>query len=577
MIKTSLLISIFTLTLLCPSNIASDAGKYPQNYFRSPVDFSISLAGSFGELRRNHFHSGIDIRTGGAVGKPVRAAADGYISRVFVNQAGFGKALYVTHPNGYTTVYGHLLRFNGAIGQWINKQQYEKESFVMDVQVPQGLLKVKKGDVIAFSGNSGASGGPHVHFEVRESNSQEVINPLEFGFDVPDKTPPKITAVKIYPFDDLALVNNTGKALMLGVSGGGGSYSFKTADTIRVSGNIIFGIETTDFSDNSGMKNGVPSLSLAIDNEQIYSHHLEKFSFANTRYVNSLVDFPLLIHSNRKIQRSYIAPNNKNDIYSNVKNRGIVKFSDSKAHKVVYTVTDLYSNSSRLVFWVKSNPPPGRRIENKIQKGLQTMRCGEENHFVHPDITLDLPKEALYEDLDYEYSSEPALPGTYSGLHHVHNEDTPLHVNCSLAIKPTSLPRDLMDKAVIVAVEPGHRFYSKGGVWENGFLKTQVKDFGDYCIAVDTEPPAIRAINVKPGKNVSRMSSIMFKISDNLSGIKSYKGTISGKWVLMDYDAKNNLLTYIIDEHMPKGKNSFRLVVTDAVGNQSRYEAVLTR
>jgi len=572
-----LITAILSWIILLPGNIPLGADKYPQHYFRSPVDIEIALSGSFGELRKNHFHSGIDIRTGGSTGKAVCAVADGYISRVFVSPAGFGKALYIAHPNGYTTVYGHLLKTEGAIGNWIRKQQYSQESFALDMQVPQGLLKVKKGEVIALSGNSGASGGPHLHFEVRESASQEVINPLEFGFDVPDNTPPKITAVKIYPFDAMAMVNYTGRPLMPGVTGGKGSYSVKTEDTISVSGNIIFGIETTDFSDNSGMKNGVPSVVLNIDNETVYSHHLEKFAFANTRYVNSLVDYPLLIHSNHKIQRSYVAPNNKNDIYARVKNRGIINFTDNKAHKVVYIVTDLYDNSSRLVFWVKSNPPAGRRPENKIQQGVQMMHCREDNHFSRPDIVLDIPKDALYEDLDFEYSSEPPVTGTYARLHRVHNEDTPVQTNCSLAIKPSGLPSDLKEKALIVAVDENHRFSPKGGAWENGFLKTQIREFGDYTIAVDTEPPQIRAVNVKPGKNVSRQGSIMLKISDNLAGIKSYRGTMNGKWILMDYDAKSGLLTYFIDEHMPKGKNSFHLVVTDCAGNKTWYDASLIR
>ena len=205
------------------------------------------------------------------------------------------------------------------------------------------------------------------------------------------------------------------------------------------------------------------------------------------------------------------------------------------------------------------------------------MHCTEDNHFTRSDVVLDIPKEALYEDLDFEYSSDPQIPGTYARLHRLQNEDTPLHVYCSLSIKPTNLPKDLMDKALIVAIEPGHRFYAKGGIWEKGFLKTQIRDFGDYSIAVDTVPPVIRPVNVKTGKNLRGQGSIMMKISDNLSGIKSWKGTMNGKWILMDYDAKNNLLTYFIDEHMAKGKNNFQLVVTDAVGNQGRYEAVFTR
>ena len=572
-----IVVSIFTLMFLLPHNVPVGAGKYPRNYFRSPVDFPIALAGSFGELRKNHFHSGIDIRTGGTTGKPVRAAADGYISRVFVNPSGYGKALYIAHANGYTTVYGHLQSFNGPIGSWIKKQQYQQESFAIDMQVPQGLLKVKKGDVIALSGNSGASGGPHLHFEVRESASQEVINPLEFGFDIPDNTPPKITAIKIYPLDAMAMVNYTDKPLLLSVTGGGGSYTIKTTDTIKVSGNIIFGIETTDYSDNSGMWNGVPFVALDIDNEPVYSHHLEKFAFANTRYVNSLLDYPLLIQSNRKIQRSYIALDNRNDIYGKVKNRGIINFTDSKAHKVVYAVSDLNGNASRLVFWVKSHPPAPRRPENLVQKGVQKMKCLEDNHFTRPDIILDIPKDALYEDLDFEYSNEPPVPRTFARIHSLQNEDTPIHIYCNLAIRPSGLPKSLTDKAVIVSVETNGKLTSMGGHWENGFLKTQIREFGKYSIAVDTVPPEIRPVNLKTGKILGHQTTILLKIWDYLSGIRSYRGTMNGKWILLDYDAKNNLLTYIIDEHMPKGKNNFHLVVTDEAGNKSAFDAMLIR
>jgi hypothetical protein len=569
-----ILISFF---LLSADNISPGTGKYPQNYFRSPVDFPISLSGSFGELRRNHFHSGIDIRTGGSVGKPVKSVADGYVSRVFVSPNGFGKALYVAHPNGYTSVYGHLLKFSGATAAWVKKKQYEQESFSQDIQVPAGLLKVKKGEVIALSGNSGSSAGPHIHFEIRESGSQEVINPLEFGFDVPDNTPPKVTAVRIFPFDANAMVNYSDRPLLLGVKGGNGSYAVNVTDTVKVSGNIIFGIETTDFSDNSGMKNGVPSVVLKIDNETVYSHHLEKFAFANTRYVNSLVDYPLLINGNRKIQRSYVAPNNRNDIYGKVKDRGIVSFTDSRAHSVVYTVTDIYGNSTRLAFTVKSHPPAPRRPENKTLSGVTVMRWSEDNHFVRPDLKFDVPGEALYDDLDFVYSSGSQIPRTYSRLHHVHNENTPLHVFCTLSIKPTDLPRELYSKAVVVQVDNGIKFYSKGGKWVNGFLETQIRDLGDYAIAVDEEPPVIRAVNVKPGKNISRQGSIIMKVSDNLSGVKTYRGTVNGNWILFDYDAKNNLLTYTFDEHLPKGKLDFRLTVTDGVGNSSSYSAALLR
>ena len=321
---------IFLLALLC-STFSTVRGQKPKpdETFRSPVNFPITLAGSFGEIRRNHFHSGIDIRTGGAVGKPIYAIADGYVSRVNISAAGFGKALYIDHPNGYTSLYGHLQRYAGAIATWVKKQHYKRESFPMDIEVPAGELKVKKGDLIAWSGNSGSSGGPHLHFEIRDSKSQEIIDPLDFGFMKADDTSPRISSVKIYPHDDRAMVNFSNNPVSLQVTGGGGAYSLKSQQPVKVTGNIVFGIETSDAADG-GLKTGVHAIQLKVDGVTVFSQSIDRFAFAETRYVNCMIDYPAFVENKRKIQRSYVAPNNKMGIFSEVKDRGIVHFSDSK-------------------------------------------------------------------------------------------------------------------------------------------------------------------------------------------------------------------------------------------------------
>ena len=565
------------ILLLAPLVIARGQHPYPKDYFRSPINFPITLAGSFGEIRRNHFHSGIDIRTEGVEGKPVFAVADGYVARINVSASGFGKALYIVHPNGYLSLYGHLRGYAGSIAGWVKSQQYKLESFAVDLEVPAGVLKVKKGDLVAWSGNSGASGGPHLHFEIRDAKTQEIIDPLDFGFMKAGGIPPDINWLKIYPFDDNSMVNSTHNPLLLPVTGSGCNYRLKMVDSVHLSGNVIFGIETVAIAEG-GMKTGVHNISLSVDGICVFDQNIDRFAFAETRYVNSLMDYADFLKSGRKIQRAYVAPNNRLSVYSEVKNRGVVNFSDSRPHKIRYAVKDAFGRSSTLEFLVMSHPPANPAGQaKKANAGGTLISYKADNHFEKPGVKLDIPKEAVYDDFSLEYSESPPVRGSYSALHHLHNPYTPLHTFCTLSVRATDLPKNLWSKAVIVEVGARNSFASRGGTFDNGWVTTKIKDFGNYTVTVDTEPPVIRPVNIFPNKNVKRQSSVMIKLSDNLSGIKSYRGTLNGKWILMDYDEKRHLLTYTFDEMIHPGKNVFSLRVTDAVGNSSRYEATLIR
>ncbi len=548
--------------------------------FRSPVNYHFSLAGSFGEIRMNHFHSGIDIRTDGVEGKPIYAIADGYVARVFVSSGGFGKALYLAHPNGYTSVYGHLKSFAGNIGSWVKTHQYQKESFVIDTEVPVGLLKVRKGDIVAYSGNSGSSAGPHLHFEIRDSKTQEIIDPLKFGLKPADRISPQVSWIKIYPFDESSLVNSEHQPLLIPVTGKDGNYSLRLSDSLKLSGNIFFGIETNDHSGGSGFRTGVPNIQLSVDGIMVYSHNIDRFLFSETRYVNSLMDYPAYMKTKHKIQRSYIAPNNQLRIYGQVANRGVIGFTDRKVHKIQYTLKDVFGNTSRLIFYVQSIPPASGKPQKRSLQNASAQRplnC-KTSHFIEQQgVQLKIPEGALYEDLDFEYDASPPVPGAFSMVHHLHNPFTPLHAFCTLSIKPRDLHKSLTTKALIVKIEAGNRIYSKGGKFENGVITTQIREFGNYAVMVDTIPPIIRPVNIFPNKKLVKQSTISLKISDNLSGIKTYRGTLNGKWILMDYDQKNNLLTYSFDHRIQAGKNLFQLSLTDAAGNTSKYEAVLLR
>lgn len=552
--------------------------SYPQTLFRSPVDFSLSLSGSYGEIRPNHFHSGIDIRTEGVIGKPVYSASEGYVSRIYVSPWGFGKAVYVNHPAGYTTVYGHLDRFHGEIASYAYDQQYANESFSIDVTLPAGKIQVRKGEIIGYSGNSGSSGGPHLHFEIRDARNQEPLDPLSFGIPVTDNLPPQIKWVKIYPSGYGAMVNYTSNPKALQASGGNGKYGVISPDTVMVSGNIIFGIEAYDYHNASSIRCGIKSIELTIDGEKVFGQAVERYAFSDTRYVNALLDYPQNVKNKQRFFRSYVAPGNKLEIFEGVVNQGIVSFTDRESHKIQYMVKDSHGNTSRIVFWVKSHPPASSGARPPVpEPPANLFNWDRENRFENPDIEFVVPASSLYEDLEFRYSSAPPVNGSYARIHRLQDEDTPLHLRCNLSIRAETLPKRLEPKALLVKVDKNGKFVSQGGSFSDGFVHGTIREFGEYTISVDTVPPKIKPVNVYHNKNISKQGTIVLTISDDVSGIKSYRGTLNGKWILMDYDAKRNRLEYKYDGRIKTGSNMFQLVVVDDVGNRSEYNATLVR
>jgi hypothetical protein len=332
-----------------------------------------------------------------------------------------------------------------------------------------------------------------------------------------------------------------------------------------------------DFSNDTGSRDGIFSIELFVDTVCCFFQKIERFAFAETRYANSELDFPQVNKNGQRILRSYIAPNNKLSMYVRNKNNGIVDFMDDRAHKVVYVLKDAFGNTSRLTFWVKSHlPAPARIMGTRTPKGT-LMNCGKTNHFSAEGITFDLPADALYEDLDFVCTPSPAVPRSFSPVYHLQNEDVPIHSACTLSIKADGVPKALAGKVLIVKLEENGHFSSKSSKIENGSVKAQIREFGNYTVAIDTTPPVIRPVNVGQNKNISKQQNLGFKITDNLSGIQSYRGTLNGKWILMDFDAKSSHLVYTFDDRLKPGKNSFRLVVKDAVGNETVYQANLTR
>ncbi|MEJ6979202.1 M23 family metallopeptidase [Pedobacter sp. P351] len=541
--------------------------SYPQG-FRPPLDLSPSLTGSFGEIRSNHFHSGLDYRTNQREGYPVFAVADGYISRLRVQIGGFGNAVYINHPNGYTSVYAHLQRFNTRISQTVKDLQYRRQSFDVDFPLASIEIPVKKGDIIAWSGNTGSSGGPHLHFELRDTKTEETINPQLFGIKIPDNVKPILTGLYMYRIDQNPFSENTNNQYFQ-VTGSNGTYLLNKNPVINFNNQVGFGISVYDQQTPGGNKNGVYSIELLLDGKTIYTSVLEKFSFENSRAINAHIDYPALISSNRTIQKSIVEPGNPLAIYKEVKNNGIISLSDDAIHQLQYIVKDVKGNTSRLNFAIQRNIKSV--IPQKRAEGIKLFRFTDSTDYITDKMKVAIPKGALYSDIDLKYSVNGRVPaGGYSFIHNIHTRLIPVHKNYHLWIKPdVSMSEELMGKAVIVDA----RGIYQGGVYENGYIRASPKAFGSFFIKADTAAPVIRPANISDGKSMAGISKIILKLSDNLAGIRSFKGTIDGQWVLFEYDFKTSTLWHTFEESLSPGRHHLQFTATDMKLNTSTYNA----
>ena len=553
-------------------SIAQPFDKYPKDYFRSPLDIPLFLAGNFAEIRPNHFHGGIDIKTESVEGKNIYATADGYISRIKIKHGGYGKTLYINHPNGYTTVYAHLQKFNDEIEAYVQKKQYQKESYEIDIYLKEGILPISKSEVIALGGNSGGSSGPHLHFEIRDTKTEYPLNPLLFGFNIKDNIKPKIRLVGVYPIDENSTINFSNSSKIFQVIKKEDEYTIN--ENIEVAGNIGFAIEVRDYLNGSNNRCGVYSIELFIDSNKIYRHNLEKVGFHETRYINSLVDYERWNKDGQILQRSFLQPNNKLGIYEQVQNHGIYTVKDTLLHVAKYIITDSYGNQSVLDFNFKGGFP--KKIDMTPKKCTTEFKSEEYNSFENEAIIFSIPKNALYEDLCFEYKKSKAKMGSITNWHHIHNVYTPIHRKATISMKIDSIYRKFEEKIVLARIDKKGELDVYGGTVKDGYVTSKTKKLGAYSLLVDSIPPKITPI--KFGENMENFDEIKIKITDDLSGIASYRGTIDNNWILMEYDYKTDMLTYYFDnKRVPKGKHAFELTIIDDRNNISKLNKTFIR
>ncbi len=552
-----------TLIILLSFTGFSQENKYPQDYFRSPVDGRIYLSGTFGELRSNHFHAGIDIKTGGEIGKNIYAVADGYISRIKISPFGYGHAVYIAHPNGFTSVYGHLHQLLGAHGAYVEQQQYKKQRFAVDLYFKAGQFKVKKGDVIALSGNTGGSGGPHLHFEIRETATQEPINPLLFGYDVKDFITPQIRGLRIFPASENTFINGDARPRNFALRGWGKDYQLKDSDTIHISGDFYTGINTIDKQNDSNNKNGVYQIELWIDSSLFFMQNVERINFSTSRYLNTLIDFDYYKNYQSRYQRTYISPNNQLKIYKKSENSGVISLQDSSYHFLQYVVKDIVGNKSVLSFHVCSIHSDSILIKEK--KASHFFNCLVDNHYEDSLIRIDLPKRSLYDTLSFNCRIDSSLNSINGLAYHISNIGVGLQKRIQLRLKKVNINPAFREQVFIGESYKG-KIYATSAEWEEEDLIFNTRDFGTYVIRIDSIPPTLRLTTKFNPQDSSKVKTLDFFVEDKDSGIDQYDAWYNGSWVLLKWDPKENHMSCNVDLSA-RTTNTLKIRISDQVGN----------
>ena len=546
---------------------------YPQGYFRWPVGHAVRLSGTFGELRPNHFHAGVDIRSAAQrIGDPLYSAAEGYVARIKVEESGYGRSLLIAHPNGYSTLYGHMNRFTEELEGFVKHQQYKEQCFEVELYPPPHLFTFRQGQYIGDMGNTGASAGPHVHFEVRETLTDKAINPLLFGFPISDNYKPQIYSLKLYKMDGLGVYGTETQDFRLDSHA---DYFHPEPETLTVNTPFAaFAVKTFDMHDSPSNRNGVYAMTMKVDGKEVYEFALDEVPFEDTRYINAHMDYVEQVTKRSYYHRCFRLPGNLLHIYPFEQNHGIIPLKNGEVKYVEIRVEDALENEATLKFWVRrageqALPVPGPYqyyIYHDQDNLIQTEAC-----------SVFIPQGSVYEDLPLNFRTAPGSGPQYlSEVYHIHNYLTPVHRFYALSLKPgRALKEEELTKAFIAYLNPRGSIINCGGIWSNGYLTASVRQFGPYAILVDKTPPSVSTSYFK--YDMRGKKSMSFRINDNYSTGPNidelyFTATVDGKWILMEYDRKSGVIVHKFDQRISAGKHLLRLEVRDVMGNSTVYE-----
>ncbi|MCT4666043.1 MAG: M23 family metallopeptidase [Flavobacteriales bacterium] len=528
--------------------------KLSKYHFVPPVNFPMKLSGNFCELRSNHFHGGLDIKTGGVEGKKVVSIADGYISRIKISPYGYGKALYIHHPeSGITSVYAHLQKFNPQIDRFIKSYQKRNKKNEVDLTVKEGKLPIKQGGKIGLSGNSGGSGGPHLHFEVRNMANQHPINPQYVFKKVSDKIPPDISSLMVYDFasDAEGLINRREKFTFKET----GSGKYMISDTLKTTGFPAFGIKIYDRANGAKNKNGFYSLDYYVDNQKAFSVLMDEYSYAESRYINALVDYDFLKKAKERFLRLFPMPNMKLSVIDYDKQILFKEIEDNLVHQAKVIVKDIKGNISVAQWKFKKS----REEKNSSLKEGLNLSYKEASIVDEKGIEMAFSSKSLYHDIAFTLDTQ-----WVKGIPKVDIEPENYGIHKKIKIE-MDCPEKLLSRIHKLCFVFNGSYQKARFEGKRIFIKT--RNLKDFTLDYDNDRPYIKILNFKKGQNLTKKKKIIIKGLDLQSGIKKYEAKLNGKWVIVDYDAKRNRF-YHYFENKPNGKkHQFSFQITDNCGN----------
>ncbi|MBB3697655.1 peptidoglycan DD-metalloendopeptidase family protein [Flammeovirga yaeyamensis] len=615
------LTSFFQLSAQTTSEDSDNSYLFPikpgaRNYF----------AGSMGELRTTHFHGGLDIKTGGVEGWPIHAAADGYISRMKVSSFGYGRVLYMIHPNGETTVYAHQQRFNDELEQYIVDQQYKKKSFEINLEnLPKDQFVFKKGDIIGYGGNSGSSSAPHLHFEIRDKEERP-LNPVDFGFsEVVDNIPPIVRAIRLKPLEIDSRVNGTFETQKKNVSGQRGTY--KVTSPFYAQGKVGIEIDTYDRADGTYNKYGINVIKVFDNDRLVYHHLIDRIPFDLSANINTFTDFEAFSKERKRYQRLYRWDANHLPIYPNPKLDGFLNINNGEDHQIRIELWDSFQNKTTVGFHIKgktTTPIRKTKAVNDVIKvkenilmisssdtstdtlylnfplysqplplnyttGTQNVYLWDLRHGIPASYSINNTKKETYlkhlipsgkhfiyydDELSFEFDKETLFDSLYLNIEKINNEIIigqkyqPMHhsVIINYKVKDSTL---VQPKNFVYKKDRKGEWEFVGGTWNGNTITFKTNRWGTFGIFPETTPPKI--IPLKKWKH----NQLRFKISDDESGIASYSATLNGEFILLEYDAKKDYLQTRLQDDKAVLKGKFELKVIDKAGNVSNFTLVL--
>jgi hypothetical protein len=533
------------------------AQTYPQNYFRHPLDIPMQLVANFGEIRTNHWHMGLDIRTQQRVNLPVYAAADGYIARVSVESGGFGQAIYINHPNGYTTLYAHLNSFFPALANYVKQQQYELESWRVNLTLPENMFVVKKGQFIALSGSTGASEGPHVHFEIRDTKTENCLNPLLFKFPILDAVPPTLTRLAMYDRNRSTWEQSPQFLTLKKV----GAFYTIPNNSIRVgSDKISFAMGAVDRFSGTPNPNGIFSARILMDGKPVSEFIHDDISYDDTRYINAQLDLPYKARGGAALQHITPLPGAGEVAYNLYNQDGMIRLEDSQAHTIVIEVKDANGNTSKIQFTIQYDESLKRSYTTTTAERFLPNNL---NIFERDRFELFTTEKTIYDTITVAYNeTNNNAVNAVSPLFSFFSAAIPSHDSITIRIKPIeNIPSEWKDRIIIKNVS-GSRTYVSKAQHHNGWYSAKFRQFGTYQAFIDNEPPTINT----PLTNLSKASSIIFTPKDNFNTIKRFRAEVDGQWLRFTND-KGKTWIYTFDEHFPRGNHELKVIVEDEAGN----------